>query len=111
MAKESKEKLSYKDVYGSGGNFLNAAIVKGEKLMGKDLKIEDIQIQNIRDKEKLVATFSGHDKVLVINVTNAKILAESFGDDYMDWVGKTLRLLVTKTDFQGELVDSIQVVV
>jgi hypothetical protein len=98
------------DVY--GGNYLNASIVKSEKLINKPLTIDsadivDIGLQN--PKPKVVLTFKETDKKLPLNKTNAKIMSENFGDETDEWFGKKIHLQITKRQFQGTIVDAIEV--
>ena len=96
------------DIY--GGAFLNAAYVKDKKLAGKPLTITDSRLETLKEKDKVLLAFAEADKELVLNKSNAGILAESFGDDYTQWKGRKLLLVVTKVPYQGQSVDSIQVV-
>lgn len=57
-----------------------------------------------------VIRFAGKDKMLVVNKTNANIIAEVLGTDETDeWEGRQIRLYATKTEFQGKRVPCIRV--
>lgn len=101
------------DVYGSSGTYLSAKSVKDKQLVGKPLTIKDAKVEKIKETDenvKLILDFEENSFRLPLNKTNAMILSESFGEDYEKWAGKKLQLLITKRQFQGQLVDGIQVV-
>jgi len=88
--------------------------LKAEDLMGQgDLiaNIERIDLEEIgQDRQrKPVVSFAGLEKRLVLNKSNALVLAALFGDDTTAWRGKFVALYATKVPFQGKLVDSIRV--
>lgn len=63
-----------------------------------------------QDKEKLILSFSDHDKELVTNVTNANMITEVLGTDEMDdWTGKTISLKSQKVQFGSKMTDAIRV--
>ena len=97
------------DVY--GGNYLNAAMVRKDKIVGMTLTIKDIRIDTFRgDLNKLVLKFDEMDKELVLNKTNAQLISESFGDDYDTWKARQIMLQVIKVPFGGTRVDAITVI-
>tara|TARA_Y100000310_G_scaffold32845_1_gene31079 strand:+ start:308 stop:664 length:357 start_codon:yes stop_codon:yes gene_type:complete len=91
---------------------------------GKHLKAEDLQ-GNVRrltiesyhtvsfdgqEGEKVVLQFVGAKKGLVLNQTNAHRIAENFSTDEVDeWIGKTVAIYPTSTDFAGKRVHCIRV--
>ena len=92
-------------------NFLNAKKVKENGLVGKSLTIKEVKKQTMRDeKVKPVLSFAENDLVLSLNKGNAAILIESYGTDETLWSGKRIQLVITKKQFQGQLVDGITVV-
>jgi hypothetical protein len=63
-----------------------------------------------RDKEKKpVLYFDKGQKGLVLNVTNAKAIAKTYGDDTSNWTGKPIEIYPTQVEFKGDLVDGIRV--
>lgn len=100
------------DIYG-GGSYLNVAVVKSEKLFGKVLKISDVEIVDFGrgdvSKPKIVLSFEGMKWKLPLNKTNAMTIAETYGPDYREWVGKKIVFHLTKRQFQGQVVDAISV--
>ena len=45
---------------------------------------------------------------MVLNKTNGQILAEEFGDDSEDWLGKVVEIYPDKTTFAGKLVSCLR---
>ena len=98
------------EIYGGeSGRFLNARICDEEGLWNTALTIVEAEVRTIRDREKIVISFEEIEDVLVLNATNARILAEAYGDDTDDWKGKRVSLRKVKRTFQGKLVDAIEV--
>ena len=63
-----------------------------------------------RDKEKKpVLYFSKGTKGLVLNITNARVIAKAYGDDTGNWAGKPIEIYPTEVEFKGDLVDAIRV--
>jgi hypothetical protein len=72
--------------------------------------IDGAEVVKFDEGEKIVLAFSGKEKTLVLNKTNASIITDVLGsDDTDDWMGKRIVLYATKVDFQGKRVDAIRV--
>ena len=56
-----------------------------------------------------VLYFHGQTKGLVLNKTNANMIAHTLGPETDAWMGKTLQLYVEPVSFQGRIVDAIRV--
>lgn len=103
------------DIYKSTSNFLKASdlIVNGQKTKPV-VEIESAEVkENTFDgesKTQLVLSFVGKDKVLGLNVTNARRIADLVGSHNSDdWVGYCIRLYVDQTEYQGKTVDCIRI--
>ena len=91
-----------------GGSFLKADDLKGAS---PRVTISSVEVKDFDDGKKIIVHFQGKEKCLVVNKTNASILAENIGStDTDDWVGHTVQLCVKKVEFQGKLVPAIRVV-
>jgi len=103
--------VDVREIYGlkQNGKFLNAELAKTEGLYGEELTIKDVELREINGKQKLVLRFFETEHMLVLNRTNAIILAENFGEDTDNWMGRQLKLKQVKRVFQGKLVDAIEV--
>ena len=60
-------------------------------------------------EKKPVVYFVGKEKGLVLNKTNANVIAEEFGDDTARWTNKELELFTTPVTFQGQTRPAIRV--
>lgn len=103
--------MSLEDIYGGSSKFLKAADLQGGKPI---VEIEDAAIHentyNGETKKQIVLTFAGKDKVLGLNKTNARRIAQLIGtEDFNDWIGYKIRLYVDQTDLDGKTVDCIRV--
>lgn len=97
---------SINDVY-SGGASLKAADLNGKRF---NLEIASVSLKEFDEGNKLALSFQRADKVLILNKTNANIIAHIAGtDDYTQWAGTRVTLYSAKVDFQGRLVDAIRI--
>jgi hypothetical protein len=100
--------VSYKEFYGS--NFLNAADLEGGPL---ETTIEDIRVQEVvgrsnQKKTRVILVLEGAKKPLILNSTNASTMGKAFGEDYLKWGRKRIRLESQTVNFQGEEVKGIR---
>jgi hypothetical protein len=102
------------DYTGDNWNYLNSANIVSEKLDKTMLTIKNAEVKKLGQEEearnKIVLSFQETNKLLALNSTNSKIIAEKYGDDTDRWTGKQITLIVVKKNFAGKLVDGIQVV-
>ena len=73
------------------------------------LEMSKIVIEDIRNDQKPVLYFAGIDKGLVLNKTNANVIAGLYGCETNGWWGKKIALFPTQTEFQGQTVECIRV--
>jgi hypothetical protein len=86
--------------------------IKAADLNGQDapLQIAGLTMEEVDEGEqKPVVRFVNHPQGLVLNKTNALVIAEMYGDDYDRWSGRTITLYATKCDMAGKRVDCIRV--
>ena len=87
--------------------YLKAADLQGRRVT---VTIADVKMEDIGGDHKPVLRFQGKDKGMVLNKTNASLIAEIARSDETDeWSGVKIVLYPTKTDFQGKRVDAIRV--
>jgi len=88
-------------------NYLKAADLQGRRAL---VTISHLKMEDIGDDHKPVVYFSGKEKGLVLNKTNANMITEIAKTEETDrWSGLAIVLYPTKTDFQGKRVDAIRV--
>ncbi len=95
-------------MYENKGDWLKEA-----DLQGKSIKVEiaGVGIEEIGDKkeEKIVLDFKGKEKKLVLNKTNANVIADSYGDNELKWIGEEIIMYPTVTEYQGKPTPCIRV--
>ena len=88
------------------GSYLKAADIPQPKL----LTIEAVILAKMPEgDEKPVVNFVGSDQSLVLNKTNATILADMYGDETAAWHGRQVELYATTTSFGGRMVPCVRV--
>ena len=88
------------------GEFLKAADLQGRQAA---VVIDRVEMQKVGDDHKPVAYFQGKDRGLVLNKTNANIIADMYGSETNQWVGQRIVLYSARVEYQGKLVDAIRV--
>lgn len=86
--------------------FLKAADLDGRQV---PVVADRVEMQKVGDDNKPVLYFAGKEKGLVLNKTNANMIATVYGDEMDDWQGAELILYETKVQFQNQMVDAIRV--
>jgi hypothetical protein len=87
--------------------YLKAADLQGRRVT---VTMAGVRLEDIGGEQKPILSFVGKDKGLVLNKTNANMIAEITGSEETDdWKGQAIVLYPTKTDFQGKRVDAIRV--
>jgi len=71
--------------------------------------VERVTLEEFDDGETKPAVHLQGTKPLILNRTNAALIAGFLGDDTDAWRGKQIVLYPAKVDFRGKLVDSIRV--
>lgn len=80
-------------------------------LDGKNLRvvISSVEIEKLGDDAKPIVYFQHQKKGMVLNKTNARKIADTYGDDMDDWIGRELILFPAMVDFKGDTVEAIRV--
>ncbi len=72
--------------------------------------IDKVTVEKVGEDQKPVVWFVGKEKGLVLNKTNANMIAEIAGtDETDDWTDIKIVMYVAKVDYQGRRVDAIRV--
>lgn len=100
------------DFYQTESKWLKASDLKNKE--GKPIKakltISTIELAEFKDgQKKLAVLFQGKEKGLILNKTNAALIAEQHGPNSDGWPGKEVSIYPTTTDFGGERVECIRV--
>lgn len=102
---------SIDEIYKTHSKFLKAADLGNQKPV---VEIESAEaVENTFEgetKTQIVLTFVGKEKVLGLNVTNARKIAQLLDTpDFSQWPGFKIRLYVDQTEFQGKPVACIRI--
>jgi len=103
---QEESEMSIQEMYPSKSSHLKAADLNGKQVKAV---IEGNEIAEFNEGNKLVLKFKGKEKGLVLNKTNASILASYFGDDENTWNGKEIVIYPDKTTFGSDIVDCLRV--
>lgn len=87
-------------------NYLKAQDLQGRVVT---VTIGDCQLAHFDEGDKPALSFSGKDRGLVLNKTNAAIIADAYGDETDHWRGRPLELYADRVMFSGRMVDAIRV--
>lgn len=103
--------MDINDFYQTESKWLKAGDLKKD---GRPIKAEVIidrpEVVEFKDGTKKIGLFfSGKEKGLVLNKTNAQLIAEQHGSNMSEWRGKRIKIYATTTDFGGERVECIRV--
>ena len=104
-------RLSWEDDTMKIGDVFPSAFLRAGDLGNRKhaLTIRDVQLEKVGDDDKPVCYFNGKEKGLVLNKTNATVIASFLGGDTDEWLGKRIVLYPTKVNYQGQTVDAIRV--
>ena len=85
--------------------------LKADDLQGRQVPvvIESYAMEDIGDDHKPVLRFVGKSKSVVLNKTNATTIAEGYGEEMDNWIGKKLILYPTKTFYAGKQVPCLRI--
>lgn len=76
------------------------------------VKVEAGVLDNVKAKKKdkkPIVFFKGASKPLALNKTNAKTIAQLYGNDTREWIGKAVTIFPTTTQFGNDVVDCIRI--
>lgn len=88
------------------GQYLKAADLQGRQVT---VTIDHVKIEDIGGDNKPVVYFTGKERGLVLNKTNANNITFLYGDETDDWHGKQITMFEAMVDFQGRSTAAIRV--
>ncbi len=101
--------MNINEVYDSGKN-LKADDLKGPTTVTIEKeKVITFDDDRRGSEQKVVLSFVGAEKRLVLNKTNASIITGMFGEETTAWIGKEITIYPTQTEFGGDMVPCIRV--
>jgi hypothetical protein len=88
------------------GSYIKAADLQGRSVT---VMISHVAMEEIGGDHKPVLYMHGKERGLVLNKTNASIIAEMHGWETDDWQAKPITLYPARVEFQGRIVDAVRV--
>jgi hypothetical protein len=88
-----------------------SSYLKASDLQGRAVRvtIEGCRLAHLDDESKPALSFRGKKAELLIDKTNAGVLAAALGDETDEWVGREIELYPDRVMFSGRMVDAIRV--
>jgi hypothetical protein len=86
--------------------YLKASDLKGRTTT---VRIREIVRETVGQDSRIVFYFSGKDKGMICNRTNAMTLSEAWGAETNNWLGGEIEIFSTKVPYQGKLTDGLRV--
>jgi F420-0:gamma-glutamyl ligase len=92
-------------------NYLGACDLMNRevKVTIKSVAISELVMVGGKKEQKPVMHFEGKNKAMVLNKTNATLIARMHGPDTESWIGKQVILYPTETKFGRDTVECIRV--
>lgn len=93
------------------GSAFPSNYIKCDDLQGRavQVRMNYVKFEDIGGDNKPVLYFMGKEKGMVLNKTNANMIAEIFGDETDGWTNQPIELYPAKTELHGKRVDCIRV--
>src|SRR5690349_18637485 len=88
------------------GQYLKAADLQGREVT---VTMDHVKQEDIGGDHKPVLYFTGKERGLVLNKTNANNISYLYGDETEQWHGKPIILYAAMVDFQGKSVAAVRV--
>ncbi len=102
-----KMKSEFDTLYGS--KYMSASELDDpiQRTIGK-VEITAFEKPGEPTKRKALLWFKGEDRALVLNKTNAAVLAHAYGKDFRNWVDSTVEIRSELVNFAGRSVPGIR---
>lgn len=103
--------MNINDFYQTESKWLKASDLKRDgRPVKAEVTIDRVELVEFKDNTKKIGIFfQGREKGMVLNKTNAALIAEQHGQDTQQWAGKKIKIYPTTTDFGGERVECLRV--
>lgn len=91
-------------------DWLHEYDLKADEVTVEITAVEAGELKTQGGKKKApVVRFKGADKALALNKTNGKSIAALYGNDTSDWIGKSVTLFRSTTQFGSDTVKCIRI--
>ena len=89
-------------MYSSKGDWLKAEDLKNK---ASKVVIAGISVEKFDNGDKIVLDFKGKEKKLVLNKTNADVIADVYGDEELAWIDR--EIIMYPYDLLSPMVDCL----
>lgn len=89
------------ELYPSNSEFLSAKDLGDQEIL---VTLDGLTVETLQDKQKLVGTFKEISRKVVINKTNANVIADKYGEDFETWADKSVQVILysAPTSYEGK---------
>ena len=87
-------------------NYMKSDDLNGQALC---LSITECLAEKVGGDERLVLAFFEVPSLMILDRTNTNMLAELYGPETSEWIGKTIRLAPSTTLFLGQVVKYVRI--
>lgn len=96
------------EIYKSNSDNIKAEDI-GNNMWTMTIKSADVKSFDNGAERKIVLTFQEWDKQLPLNVTNARAIADMYGHNSNDWIGRQIMLFSMPVKFQDRMVNAVRI--
>lgn len=96
------------EIYKSNSDNIKAEDI-GNNMWTMTIKSADVKSFDNGAERKLVLAFQEWDKQLPLNITNARAIADLYGHNSNDWIGKQIMLFSMPVKFQDRMVNAVRI--
>lgn len=94
-------------IYKNNSDYLKAEDI-GQDMWNVTIFSAEVKAWDNGDR-KVVLAFNEIDKVMPLNLTNSRAIADIYGGDTDNWLGKEIMLFTMMVDYQGKMTPAIRV--
>jgi len=73
--------------------------------------ISHVKQEEVGDESKLVLYFDGKEKGLILNITNARTISDTYSDETDNWGHAKIVLYTTDVDYRGKRTRGIRILI
>ena len=94
----------------SSGKYLKSADITQPTLFEiAGTRVHSFKNDDGSEDSKLICSFVGSEKEMVLNKTNSSMIAYAYGSDTDGWLGAKVILCVKPVEFKGSVVDGLRI--
>lgn len=95
-------------IYKSNSDYLKAEDI-GSEMWTVTIYSADVKTWDNGDRKVVLEFNELENKAMPLNVTNSRAIADIYGGDTDNWIGKEIMLFTMPVDYQGKMVQAIRI--